>query len=83
MVTPTEDFEFIGRKGWMIHPRIFTMSPQYDIFSSDRVRYREDYDIEFIDGSFGQSDCTSGYENTLDVMKNSFIRIRYSNRFYE
>lgn len=83
MITPTEDFEFIGRRGWMINPRIFTHSSQFDIFISDRSRYREDYPIEFIDGSIGQSDCTSGYENTLDVMKNSIIRIKYRNRFWE
>ena len=56
MITPTENFEFIGRRGWMINPRIFTHSPQFNIFISDRSRYREDYPIEFIDGSIGQSD---------------------------
>lgn len=81
MITPTEDFEFIGRRGRMINPRIFTHSPQFDIFISDRLRYREDYAIEFIDGSFGQSDCISGYENTLDVMKNGLTRIKYGNHF--
>lgn len=83
MVTPTEDFEFIGRKMWIAQPRIFTHSPRYDIFSSDRVRYREDYDIEFIDGTYAQSDCNSGYENTLSVMSNSVIRVKHGNHFYD
>lgn len=83
MVTSTEDFEFIGRKMWIAQPRIFTHSPRYDIFSSDRVRYRDDCEVEFIDGTFGQSDCVSGYENTLDVMSNSIIRVKYRNHFYE
>lgn len=83
MVTPTEDFEFIGRKSWICHPRVFTYSPRHDIFSSDRLRFREDYDIEFIDGTFGQSDCVSGYENTFNIMPNSIIRVKHGNHFYD
>ena len=83
MVTPTEDFELLGRWHQMHHPRVFVYSPCYDIFTSDRARYREDYDIEFINGEFAYSDNSSGYENCLDSLSNKVFRIKHGNHFNE
>lgn len=82
MVTPTEDFEYMGKRGYMIYPRVFFSSPE-EIIESDRRRYREDFlEIHLSDGECSIG-CLSGYENAFDLTKNTVFRLKYANRFYD
>lgn len=82
MVTATEDFNYMGKHGFMIHPRVFCESPR-TIFDSHRTKYREECFRMYFEGEGDENSYSVGSDNDFNITKNGGYLFRYTNRFNE